>query len=47
VELPRPEKPDVTPGQLHWEMEKIKDEDVRAAIQRILECRGVRVSEVV
>jgi ADP-heptose:LPS heptosyltransferase len=47
VELPRLEKPDVPPGQLHGEMEKIRDEDVRAAIERILERRGVMISEVV
>ena len=38
-------KPDVPVGQLHGEMEKIEDEDVRAAIERILERRGVQVSE--
>ena len=45
VELPRPEKPDIPVGQIYGEMEKIKDDDVRAAIQRILERRGVNVSE--
>ena len=45
VELPQPEGLHHPPGQLHGEMEKIRDEEVRAAIQRILERRGVKVSE--
>ena len=45
VELPKPEKPEPSIGQLHGEMDKIRDEDVRAAIQRILERGGVKILE--
>ena len=38
VELPQPEHP---VGQLQGEMEKIRDEDVRMAIERILQRRGL------
>jgi len=34
-------------GQLHGEMERIRDEVVRAAIERILERRGVKILESV
>ena len=47
IELPRSElKSDQfeQPQQFHGEMEKIRDEDVRGAIQRILERRGVKIS---
>lgn len=44
IELPRS---DSKSSQLHGEMEKISDEDVRGAIRRILERRGVKVSEKV
>ena len=47
VELPKPEKTDQPMGQLHGEMERIRDEDVRAAIGRIMERRGVKISESV
>jgi len=56
IELPRselkPDQPDQPDQlhqhqQLHGEMENIKDGDVRAAIQRILERRGVKISEAV
>jgi len=51
IELSRSElNPDLTklpqqPQQLHGEMERIRDEDVRAAIGRILERRGVKISK--
>ena len=48
IELSRSElTPDLTkqPQQLHGEMERIRDEDVRAAIGRILERRGVKISK--
>jgi len=38
VELPQPEIP---VGQLQGEREKIRDEDVRMAIERILRRRGI------
>jgi len=42
VELPQPEIP---VGQLQGEMEKIRDEDVRMAIERILRRRGIHPKE--
>ncbi len=47
VELSKPETTDQPMGQLHGEMERIRDKDVRAAIGRILERRGVKISESV
>ena len=46
VELPKPEKPELSVGQLHGEMGLIRDEDARTAIGRILERRGVKISEL-
>ena len=44
VELPKPLQ---SSGELHGEMDKIPDEEVRPAIGRILERRGVKISGAV